>query len=331
MENLYDLVIVGGGPAGVAAGIYAARKKIKTVLITDIFGGQSLVSDDIGNWIGEPHISGFDLGQKTEKHLKSQEGIEIIEGDLVKKIEPIGRNFKVSTENGKVFETRTVLLTAGSKRKKLEVPGEKEFEGKGVVYCSTCDAPIFGGKTVAVVGGGNAGLEAVVDLLPYASKIYLVHHSAALKGDPITLEKIHPVRNSPPQGPSGAPSAGEISNGVKTLPDVEVILNAEVQKIIGEKNVTGLEYEDKVSGAVKKLDVEGVFVEIGIVPNGSLVENIASLNFRGEVVTDPKTQATSHVGIWAAGDATDGLYRQNNISAGDAVKAVLNIYDYLRK
>jgi alkyl hydroperoxide reductase subunit F len=189
----------------------------------------------------------------------------------------------------------------------LDVPGEKEFEGKGVVYCSTCDAPIFQGKEVAVVGGGNAGLEAVTDLLPYASKIYLIHRNDILKGDLVTQEK------------------------VKASLKVNVILNAEVQKILGDKTVTGLEYKDKNSGSLKELKVEGVFVEIGIIPNSDLVEDIVSLNFRGEIATDPKTQATSHIGIWAAGDATDGLYRQNNISAGDAVKAVLNIYDFLRK
>jgi len=189
----------------------------------------------------------------------------------------------------------------------LEVPGEKEFEGKGVAYCSTCDAPIFAGKEVAVVGGGNAGLEAVMDLLPYASRIYLIHRNDALKGDPVTQEKI------------------------KKESKVEIILNAETQMIMGEKTVTGLKYRNKVTGEVKKLPVQGVFVEIGIIPNGDLVKDLISLNFRGEIITDPKTQATSQVGIWAAGDATDGLYRQNNISAGDAIKALLNIYDFLRK
>ncbi len=307
-SNIYDLVIVGGGPAGVAAGVYAARKKIKTVLITDIFGGQSLVSDGIGNWIGEPNISGFDLGQKMEKHLKAQEGIEIIEDDLVASIYEVEpHKFKVGTKNGRILETKTVLWTAGSRRKRLGVPGEKEFEGKGVVYCSTCDAPIFGGKAVAVVGGGNAGLEAVVDLLPYASKIYLLHRRDALKGDPVTQEKI------------------------KSDPKVEIIYNAETKKIIGDKIVTGLKYLDRISGSIRQISVDGVFVEIGIIPNADLVKDLVSLNFRGEIVTDPKTQATSRVGIWAAGDATDGLYRQNNISAGDAVKAVLNIYEYLKK
>jgi alkyl hydroperoxide reductase subunit AhpF len=163
------------------------------------------------------------------------------------------------------------------------------------------------GKVAAVVGGGNAGLEAVEDLLPYASQIYLVHRNDFLKGDSVTQEKI------------------------KKDPKVKVILNAETQKILGEKSVTGLEYKDKLSGKIQKVSVDGVFVEIGIIPNGDLLKDLVSLNFRGEIITDPKTQAASRVGIWAAGDVTDGLYRQNNISAGDAVKAVLNIYDFLRK
>lgn len=310
MENIYDLVIVGGGPAGVAAGIYAARKKIKTVLITDIFGGQSLVSDDIQNWIGEPHISGFELAQKFEKHLKAQEGIEIIEDDLVESIKSANPNFSIQTKNGRNFETKTVLFTAGSRRKRLEVPGEKELEGKGVFYCATCDAPLMGGKTAVVVGGGNAGLEAVADLLPYASKIYLLHRRSELKGDIVTQEKI------------------------KTNPKVEIIYNAEVLEILGGKSVTGIKYKKNNPSATidcSTLETEGVFVEIGIVPNGELLKDIVSLNFRGEIITDPKTQATSCVGIWAAGDATDGLYRQNNISTGDATKAVLNIYDFLNK
>ncbi len=307
---MYDLIIIGGGPAGVSAGIYAARKKITTVLITDTFGGQSLVSDKIGNWIGEVEISGFELGQKMEQHLKSHhEGIDIVEGDFVEKIERIRENppiFKVTTKNGKTFEAKTVLLTAGSRRKKLGVPGEKELEGKGVVYCSTCDAPLFGGQDVAVIGGGNAGLEAVEDLIPYANTIYLLHHRDSLKGDAVTQERI------------------------KASPKVIVLLNAETKRVLGEKTVTGLEYKDLLSGETNTLALQGVFVEIGIIPNGDLLKGLVALNRRGEVVVDHKTQRASTPGIWAAGDATDVLYKQNNISAGDAVKAVLNINDYLR-
>ncbi len=401
---MYDLVIIGGGPAGVAAGVYAARKKIKTVLITDSFGGQSLVSDRIGNWIGEKEISGFDLAQKMEAHLKAQKDIEIVEGEWVVSIERttlshpesaaggegsfpwrdsslptgvqndrgkggvqndkrdrysdsppliirhpesaaggegspnVGVNprFMIKTKSGKTYAAKTILLTAGSRRKKLDVPGEKEFEGKGVVYCSTCDAPLFDGKDVAVVGGGNSGLEAVVDLLPYAQTIFLLHHGSALKGDPLTLEKINPVRNSPPQGPSGAQGTGDlpaqagISNGVKADTKVRIILNAETQSVSGEQGVTGLVYKDLATGDVQTLAVQGVFVEIGIVPNGELVKGMCEINRLGEVTVNHGTQKTSCPGIWAAGDATDVLYKQNNISAGDAVKAVLNIYDYLR-
>jgi len=309
-----DLVIIGGGPAGVAAGVYAARKKIKTVLITDSFGGQSLVSADIQNWIGDPSLTGFELAQKLEKHLKAQEDIKIVESDLVSKIEtmdstssPQGGGFRVETKQGTTLETRTVLMALGSRRRRLGVPGEDKFEGKGVVFCSTCDAPLFKDKVTAVVGGGNAGLEAVRDLLSYASKIYLVVRSDALKGDPITQDT------------------------VKQSPKVDIIYNAETQEILGDGFVTALRYKDKASGGVKELKLDGVFVEIGSVPNSDLVKDVVERNERGEIVVDHKTQRTSLPGIWAAGDVSDVLYKQNNISVGDAVKAVLNIYDYLHK
>ena len=309
-----DLVIVGGGPAGAAAGVYAARKKIKTVLITDSFGGQSLVSADIQNWIGDPSLTGFELAQKLEKHLKAQEDIKIVESDLVSKIEtmdstssPQGGGFRVETKQGTTLETRTVLMALGSRRRRLGVPGEDKFEGKGVVFCSTCDAPLFKDKVTAVVGGGNAGLEAVRDLLSYASKIYLVVRSDALKGDPITQDT------------------------VKQSPKVDIIYNAETQEILGDGFVTALRYKDKASGGVKELKLDGVFVEIGSVPNSDLVKDVVERNERGEIVVDHKTQRTSLPGIWAAGDVSDVLYKQNNVSVGDAVKAVLNIYDYLHK
>lgn len=302
-----DLVIIGGGPAGVAAGVYAARKKIKTALVTDSFGGQSLVSADIQNWIGDPSLTGFELAQKLEKHLKAQEDIEIMEGDLVSMIEKIDGGFRVRTKKGTALETKTVLMALGSRRRRLGVPGEDKFEGKGVVFCSTCDAPIFKDKITAVVGGGNAGLEAVRDLLPYAAKIYLVVRSDALKGDPVTQDT------------------------VKQSPKVEVIYNAETQEVLGDGFVTGLRYKDNVSGGTKELKLDGVFVEIGSVPNSDLVKDLVQLNERGEIVVDHKTQRASLAGIWAAGDVSDVLYKQNNVSVGDAVKAVLNIYDYLHK
>ncbi|MEK7464408.1 MAG: FAD-dependent oxidoreductase [Patescibacteria group bacterium] len=307
---MYDLVIIGGGPAGVAAGIYAARKKIKTVLVTDFFGGQSLVSNDVENWIGVKNASGLELAKMMEEHLRAQEDIEIMDGTLVSKIEKIAdkknQSFKVSVENGKVLEAKTILISLGSRRKKLNILGERELEGKGVSYCATCDAPLFKNKVVAVAGGGNSGLEAVTDLIPYASKIYLIHRSDALKGDPITQDKI------------------------RSNPKVEIILNAQMQEVFGETSVSGLKYKDK-SGEIKEIKCEGVFVEIGSMPNNDLVKNIVKLNDWGEIVVDHKTQQTSEPGIWAAGDVTDVSYKQNNISMGDAVKAALNIHDYLKR
>src|SRR3989338_3251897 len=187
---MYDLIIIGGGPAGVAAGIYAARKKIKTLLITESFGGQSLVSAEVRNWIGAKAVSGFDLGQMLEEHLRDQEDIEIVSDDLATIVEKLEKGFRVTTRDGKKFETHYILIASGSRRRKIGVPGEKEFDGKGVVYCSTCDAPIFKNKTVAVVGGGNAGLEAVIDLFPYAKHVYILERNSALRGDAVTQEKI---------------------------------------------------------------------------------------------------------------------------------------------
>ncbi|MEK7076679.1 MAG: FAD-dependent oxidoreductase, partial [Patescibacteria group bacterium] len=151
---MYDLIIVGGGPGGVAAGVYAARKKIRTLLLTDGFGGQSLTSADIQNWIGTKSVSGFEFGKMLEEHLRAQEDIEIIGDDLAEDVQKSVNGFSVRTKNGKTFETRFLLVASGSRRKKLGVPGEKEFDGRGVAYCYTCDAPIFKGKGVAVVGGG---------------------------------------------------------------------------------------------------------------------------------------------------------------------------------
>lgn len=307
MGNIFNLVIIGGGPGGVAAGIYAARKKIKTLLITDNFGGQSLVSNKIENWIGEINISGVDLALKLEKHLKNYEKeIEILEGDLVKNVIEENDLLKVLTENNKVFYTRTILVCSGSRRKKLNVLGEKEFEGKGIFYCATCDAPLMKDKIVAVIGGGNAGLEAVVDLLNYASKIYLLVRSNELKGDLITQEK------------------------VKTSEKVEIIYNMNVLEFFGDNFLKGLKYLDLKTNNEKIINVDGVFVEIGSEPNSDFIKNLVNLNEKKEIEVDFKTLKTSHNKIWAAGDVSNVLYKQNNISVGDSIKAVLNIYDYLK-
>lgn len=304
---MYDTIIIGGGPAGVSAGVYAARKKMKALFITEGFGGQSVVSDDIGNWIGHKSIAGIQLAKDLEEHLKAQEGIEIKEGERAQLVEKITNGFRVTT-NTSSYETRTVIVCSGARHRKLNVLGEAEFDGKGVAYCSTCDAPMFRGKVVAVVGGGNSGLEAVQDLLPYASEVYLLNYSDKTKGDPSTLEKI---------------KTSEKFKGV--------IYNAETTEITGEQLVNGLKYKDRLTGEGKTLAVQGVFVEIGAVPNSDLVKDLVELNSGGEIVLDHRTSATSMPGIFAAGDVTDEAYKQNNISAGDGVKAALSAYEYILK
>lgn len=306
---MYQLVIIGGGPAGIAAGVYAARKKLTTALVAESFGGQSITSDNIQNWIGAPSITGLALAEQLEGHLRAySDDLDIIDGERITAItkKPDG-TFSLETRSGRTLETQCILLASGSRRRKLDIPGEKEFEGKGVVYCSTCDAPLFNGKTVAVVGGGNAGVEAVIDLLPYAKHIYLLDRSGMLKADPVTQEKA-------------------LAND-----KVERVSNVTVLRVEGEKFVTGLAYKENATGEEKTLPVEGVFVEIGAIPNSDIAGHLVKLNERGEVVVDHRTQQSSDPHIWAVGDVSDVLYKQNNISAGDAVKAVLNVYDTLVK
>lgn len=321
---MYDVIIVGGGPAGSAAAVYAGRKKLKTLLITENWGGQSVVSAGIENWIGVKSISGFDLAKALEDHVRAQEGIEIIFPDKVSEVNeikgglPAQAGYEVKTERGGEYQAKTLIVVSGGRRRRLGVPGEDEFDGRGVAYCSTCDAPIFKGKVVAVVGAGNAGLEAVIDLFPYADKIYLINRKAELMGDPLTQEE------------------------VKKSPKVTIINNAQVQEILGDLPplgnapkgggfVTGLNYLDTTDNQVKKLEVGGIFVEIGSLPNSEFVKGLVEMNAGGEIIVDHKTGATSRPGIFAAGDVTDEIYKQNNISAGDGVAAALSAYNYLFK
>ena len=301
-----DLIIIGGGPAGIAAGIYASRKKIKTLLITDYFGGQWIVASDIQNFIGFKSISGFNLSKALEEHLRLQSDIEIKDQILALKIEKKDNGFVVKTNKEEVFETKTVLMALGTHYRKLNVPGEDKFMGRGVFYCATCDAPLMKGKAVVIVGGGNSGFESAIDLLPYASKIYLLEYADTFSADLTTQEK--------------AKNSGKI----------EAITMAAVQEVFGDEFVKGIKYQNRQSKEIKELAVEGIFVSIGYQPSSEIVKGLVELNKAGEIVVDCKTQRSSLEGIWAAGDISDALYRQGNIAIGDAIKAVLNIYDYLK-
>lgn len=312
-SQTYDTVIIGGGPAGISAAIYAGRKKMKTLLIADSFGGQSIVSNSIQNWIGEPHISGLELAKKLETHLKVYSGVvEVKSPERVTEIKSIdcmaGQrvcDFEVITDKNK-YKSKTVILAHGARRKKLGVLGEDNYQGKGVAYCTTCDAPLFTGKKVVVVGSGNAGLEAVHDLFPYASEIYLLEYGDSIRGDVLTLEE------------------------VKKNPKLkEIMLNTQILEILGEGLVTGLKIKNAKTGEEKKLDVEGVFVEIGSIPNSEIVKNLVQLDEYNQVMINFQFARTSHPGIFAAGDITNDPYKQNNISAGDGIRAALSAFSYI--
>ncbi len=302
---MYDVVIIGGGPAGVAAGIYASRKKLKSALITKDFGGQSVNSASIDNFIGYKSISGADFAKVLEEQLRANDEIEIKDGKFVVSVKKIGDYlFELTDNDGIVYQTKTILYTAGSVYRKLEIPGEKEYEGKGVFYCSICDAPLMKNKPAAVIGGGNSALEAVIDLLPYASKIYLIVRSG-IKGDAVYKEKIEKESK------------------------VEIINNANTKEIFGDAFVKGLKYQDSTAGEEKTLDVSGVFVSIGWTPNSGLVKDLVKTDIKGHILVDSKTQQSSMPGIWAAGDVADGLYAQIGPAIGEGIVALLNIYDYI--
>ena len=304
-----DLIIIGGGPAGVAAGVYAARKRLKTVLIAEEIGGQSTVSDGIQNWIGTVNIHGDDLKKSFKAHLEAykQDVLEIVEGDRVEGLSKAEGVFTATTRDGKTYTGRSVLLASGAGRKKLMVPGAEKFENMGVTYCASCDGPMFSGQDVAVVGGGNAGLETAAQLLAYAKSVTLIHRHASFKGDAITVEK------------------------VLAHPNMKTVLNAEPVEVLGDKFVSGLTVKDRTTEVVTELPVTGVFVEIGVIPSTEYAKGLVELDEVGRVVTDPRNQHTSMDGVWAAGDCTDELYHQNNIAAGDAVKALEDIYQWLMK
>lgn len=302
-----DLIIIGGGPAGVSAGIYAARKRLKTVFISESFGGQSVESAGVENWVGTISISGPDLAKALETHLKAYaaDAVEIQVPARAVKVEKKDGGFAVTTEDGKKFESKTIFLAIGSTRRKITIPGAEKFEHKGITYCASCDGPLFSGMDTIVIGGGNAAFETSAQLLSYAKSVTLINRSNEFRADPVTVEKV-------------------LSN-----PKMKAIKNAELVKIDGDNFVTGLTYKNKETGDEVNLPVSGVFVEIGLIPSTDIVKGLIEMNEIGQIKVDPKTQATSTPGIWAAGDATDGLYHQNNIASGDAVKALEDIYLHL--
>jgi alkyl hydroperoxide reductase subunit F len=303
----YDLAIIGGGPAGAAAGVYAARKRLKTVFITKDWLGQSYVSEKVENWVGTVAIPGIELSQNLEKHVKAYAMgiIDFKEGEGAKKLEQnAAGNFVVTTEKDS-YEARSVLITTGSRRRRLEVPGAAEYENKGIIYCATCDGPLYSDQDVVVIGGGNAGFESAAQLMAYCKSVTLLNRSGEFKADPGTIE------------------------AVSKNPKVKIVKNAVPKEVKGDKFVTSIIYTDTKSNKDVEIPVTGIFVEIGSLPNTDFAKDLISLDQFNRIIVNAKNQRTSVDGVWAAGDATDGLFHQNNIAAGDAVKAIEDIYTYL--
>jgi len=302
----YELIIIGGGPAGITAGIYAARQKLKTLLITKDFGGQlTKKAVPIENYPGFKEISGLGLIQKFKEHLEKFE-IEI-EMDFVKKIEKIGKNFKILTKNKKQFEAKTVIIASGADPRPLKAPGEKKFIGKGVSYCTVCDAPIFKDKTVAVIGGGDSGFEAAIALGRWAKKIFILEYSPEVK------------------------ASVENQEMVQKTGKVEIITNAALKEIQGEKFVNSIVYEDKKTGQEKKMELEGVFVEIGWQPSSAFAKDLVDFNERCEIKVDFETYQTKTPGLFAAGDVNIGKIKQIIAACGEGAKAALAAFEYIKK
>lgn len=305
---MYDLIILGGGPAGAAAAVYAARKQLKTAIILSEFGGQSTVSTLIYNWIGTPEVSGADLANNLKKHILYYKGpfLDVFDGEKAVEVKKDGKVITVKTESGKTYSSMALLVATGSGRRKLEAINADEFEHKGITYCASCDGPLFADQDVLVIGGGNAGFESAAQLLAYCKSVTLVHRSADFRADEITVNKI-------------------MAN-----PKFKAITNADIIRVDGETFVSSLTYKDKIGGQEHKLDTTGIFVEIGQTPNTEFMKGVVEIDNFNKIVVDPMTQATSVEGIWSAGDCTNGRYHQNNIAAGDAVKALEDAYIWIQ-
>ncbi len=298
----YDVLVVGGGPAGASAAIYAARKGIRTGLIAERFGGQPLETLGIENLIGTPYIEGVQLGRQLEEHVKKypvdlmnlQKAVKLEKKDLI----------EVSLENGATLKSKAVILSTGARWRDLGIPGEQRFKNKGVAYCPHCDGPLFSGKDVAVIGGGNSGIEAAIDLAGLVNHVTVLEFLPELKADKILQKKL------------------------ASLTNVTVLTNVETKEILGDEQVTGLNYQVRGSKETIHLELAGVFVLIGLVPNTQWLEGTIDLTDRHEIVTD-KVGATNIPGVFAAGDCTDTVYKQIIVSMGSGATASLGAFDYL--
>lgn len=299
----YDLVIIGGGPAGITAGIYAARKKINVLLITSDFVGQTGKALHIENWPGSKNISGSELMQNFAEHLRQFE-IEIKEEEALE-VKKLKHGFKIKTKNNNIFEAVSVLIACGRSPRLLNVSGEEKYVGRGVSYCPICDATFFKNKRVIVVGGGNSGFGAAIELIKYAAKAFVFEFSSTVRADEVIQEQ------------------------AKATGKIEVFLNVRLKEIKGNNKVESVIYDDLKNKKEYEIPVEGVFVEIGSVPAANIVKGLVEFNEAGEIKINPSTGETSTPGIFAAGDVTDVKYKQVVVAAGEGAKAALSVYKYI--
>ncbi|MFH1074649.1 MAG: FAD-dependent oxidoreductase [Candidatus Firestonebacteria bacterium] len=300
-NGVYELIIIGGGPAGVTASVYAARKQLNFILLTGDIGGQAAWSGDIENYTGYQFVTGPELTVKFEEHLRKYK-FPIKENEIVFDISKQADVIKVKTEKGE-YLSKTLIIASGKRSNELNVPGEKELKNRGVSYCATCDGPLFSGKDTAVIGGGNSALDAALQLVKSAGQVYLINNKPSLGGDKVLREKLKEAKN------------------------VKIINGAKVEKITGEKTVSGIIISE--NGKSKEIPLQGVFVEIGLIPNSEFA-GILEKNELNEIVVNNSCE-TNVPGIFAAGDVTDVPEKQIIIAAGDGAKATLSAFKYLMR
>jgi len=308
MKNeFYDVAIIGGGPAAHSAALYARRKELKTAMIAKEEGGQLLYSSEIDNFLGLPDVEGFELVKKFRKHVDKYEP-EKLEVEVLN-VEKKGDEFVLYLKKGEELRAQTLIVATGAKWRKLDVPGEEELTGKGLSYCTTCDGPLFADADVAVIGGGNSAYEGIIDLLPIANKIVNVDVAPEPIADPVLQRHV------------------EESDHREEV-ELEKYYGHEILEILGDNMVTGMRLKDKDSGKEKEVKVEGIFVEIGLIPNSQFVADIVETNDNGEIVVDCRNR-TNLDGLFAAGDVTNVPENQIIIAAGEGAKAALSAYRYL--
>ena len=298
----FDVLVIGGGPAGASAAIYAARKGVRTGIVAERFGGQVRDTLSIENFISVKHIEGPQLADSLEAHVRTYD-VDIMASQRAKRIDRKDL-IEVELENGSILKSKTVIISTGARWRNVGVPGEIEFKNKGVAYCPHCDGPLFKGKDVAVIGGGNSGIEAAIDLAGIVKHVTVLEFMPELKADAVLQERLY------------------------SLPNVTVLKNVQTKEITGTNKVNGITYIERDTGAEKHIELEGVFVQIGLVPNTEWLADTLELNSRGEILVD-QYNATNIPGVYAAGDCTDSPYKQIIISMGSGANAALGAFDYL--